>query len=575
MMMERKKSFGDRVDSVVAIFNPQAGAARAQARNVMHVHEQFRMGAHSGAESNRLNADWITQTGDANADTLDDLPLLRERSRDLVMKDGRAQGIIKTLVTSVIGTGICPKPSLDHEILGIDEDQALSIERQLATVFKSWAPHADAGGRLSFYGKQALAYRNKKVNGEYVELPQFRARPGRRLQLCLHGIESDRLDTPDGDLLSSTIHGGVEVGKYGEPVRYHIRKVHPGDETNLSSVVEDFDTIDAEDGFGHKLVLHEFDVLRDGQTRGVPTFSAILNEFHDLAEYRESERYVMRMAACAGLIVNDNTGAANFGGALKTVNGQLVQSMEPGQIAYGSGDLTVTQVQPTHPGNNYEGFVREIERVFGVSQGMGWELASKMFSDSNYSSLRAAFVEARRYYRTEQEDFIHFYCQPVWDWLLWEIHLLGLVDMPGFMELREYWTTVDWVPQGWDWVDPEKEVKASVLAIERGLSTLERETAKTNSGDWKKNLTQRAAESRTMRENGLGDPEKDGALDERLSRMGYPLSKAEMGRRYGREESNEAKDTLVPTTGGEQRTGNPGRREGDQGNDTDDTDSEG
>ena len=51
--------------------------------------------------------------------------------------------------------------------------------------------------------------------------------------------------------------------------------------------------------------------------------------------------------------------------------------------------------------------------------------------------------------------------------------LSGALEAPGFArggpaKRREY-LQAKWIPQGWQWVDPEKEFKAMLLAIRAGL----------------------------------------------------------------------------------------------------------
>jgi capsid protein len=45
----------------------------------------------------------------------------------------------------------------------------------------------------------------------------------------------------------------------------------------------------------------------------------------------------------------------------------------------------------------------------------------------------------------------------------------GELEMPGFARRPRPWLAVKWIPQGWQWVDPEKEFKAMVAAIRAGL----------------------------------------------------------------------------------------------------------
>jgi len=64
---------------------------------------------------------------------------------------------------------------------------------------------------------------------------------------------------------------------------------------------------------------------------------------------------------------------------------------------------------------------------------------------------------------------VHQLCRPVWrEWMAQAV-LAGALDAPGFERNPAPWLSVKWIPQGWQWVDPEKEFKAIVLAIRAGL----------------------------------------------------------------------------------------------------------
>ena len=51
--------------------------------------------------------------------------------------------------------------------------------------------------------------------------------------------------------------------------------------------------------------------------------------------------------------------------------------------------------------------------------------------------------------------------------------LAGAIEAPGFARggtaRRRDYLAAKWIPQGWQWVDPEKEFKAMLLAIRAGL----------------------------------------------------------------------------------------------------------
>jgi hypothetical protein len=45
------------------------------------------------------------------------------------------------------------------------------------------------------------------------------------------------------------------------------------------------------------------------------------------------------------------------------------------------------------------------------------------------------------------------------------------IDPVEYEENRDHFLQHQWIPPGWPWVDPQKEVQADILAIESGLTT--------------------------------------------------------------------------------------------------------
>ncbi|MBI5971035.1 MAG: phage portal protein [Deltaproteobacteria bacterium] len=75
----------------------------------------------------RSLSQWRTSWGDADSDTLFDLPILRDRSRDLIRNAPLATGAINTVCTNVVGTGLILQSRIDRETLGMDEVEAVCL----------------------------------------------------------------------------------------------------------------------------------------------------------------------------------------------------------------------------------------------------------------------------------------------------------------------------------------------------------------------------------------------------------------------------------------------------------------
>lgn len=98
------------VDKAISWIAPQAGLRRWQARTQMAM-----LGGYTGASKSRRQTQmWAPIKGSGNNVTLDDLPVLRDRSRDLLRNAPLAVGAVSTVVTNVVGTGLKPQAHIDR-----------------------------------------------------------------------------------------------------------------------------------------------------------------------------------------------------------------------------------------------------------------------------------------------------------------------------------------------------------------------------------------------------------------------------------------------------------------------------
>lgn len=496
------EKISDGLDGVISFFSPKAGFKRRMYRQAIGISKSF--SSYRGASRSRLRSSWLPGGGSADEDLLPELKDIRERSRDLNRNDAHASGITGTMTTNVVGSGIRPQSRVDRELLGMDEDAASGFQKSAERAWKSWVPFADAGNRMDFYEIQQLVDRQILENGEAVIIPMMLKEPGRPYSLALHIIESDRLDTPPGMQGDKSIRSGVRIGEKGEPISYFIQKTHPGDIRFAKRGEREFIEISAKNEYGRSNIFHLYFVLRSGQTRGIPFFAPVLTYFKDLAEYAEAELVAARIAACFSLFI---TSEASMDVAVNSAyernsSGQLIESLEPGMIKHLLPGENITSFNPQRPGASFEPFVERILKAISAALGLPYELVAKDFSKTNYSSARAALLEARRYFKMRQEWLARKLCQPVWEMLLEEAYLRREIKAETFYEKRRYWTNASWIAPGWEWVDPLKEAQAAEVGLKNGIVTYSDLYAQEGK-DWEESFEQRKRETAKIKELGL------------------------------------------------------------------------
>jgi lambda family phage portal protein len=181
----------------------------------------------------------------------------------------------------------------------------------------------------------------------------------------------------------------------------------------------------------------------------------------------------------------------------------MIKHLMPGE--------TITSFNPQRPSATFEPFVDRILKAISAALGLPYELVAKDFSKTNYSSARAALLEARRYFKVRQEWLSQKLCQPVWEMLLEEAYLNGELDAADFYQEgrpKPAWLRARWIAPGWSWVDPLKEVKASREAVAGNISSLADEVA-SQGKDWEEILEQRAREEQKRKELGLPETTAD------------------------------------------------------------------
>lgn len=475
--------------------------------------------SHQGASltSPQLSS-WLPVAASADADLLPELGTLVARSRDLARNNGIAAAGVQTLVDNVVGTGLRLSALPDYKTLGRDDKWALSWQRRTETLWREWSKstQCDAARTLNFAGLTELMFRSQILNGDAIALPLWLRRPGGRFATCLQIVEADRLSNPNGQLDSDRLRGGIEYDGYGAPIAYHIRKSHPGDYLmGVASVAGEWERIPAFTAWGRPRVIHLHDKERSGQSRGKPDMSPVIQQFKMLDKYAGAELDAAvinaMMAAFIETEMDSETLLELLGGTPEKAE-QEIKKRNRGRPKLKSGSIIplypgekMAPFMPARPAAQFEAFTVAVMRHIAASLGIPYELLLKDFSKTNYSSARAALLEAWRTFRGRREKLADYWAQVVYELWLEEAINAGLIEAPDFYENRAAYTRSKWIGPGRGWIDPVKEAQAAQIRMDAGVSTLEAECAEQGT-DWEEVLEQRAREQAKKKELGLLDP---------------------------------------------------------------------
>lgn len=390
---------------------------------------------------------------------------LRGKSRDLVRRNAWAQAGIEAFVANAVGTGIKPQSLSDDE----------HFKTAVQALWRDWVEEADAAGQTDFYGLQALACRAMLEGGEcLIRLRPRRAEDGLSVPLQLQLLEPEHLpinlntDLPSGNVVRS----GIEFDSLGRRVAYHLYRSHPEDgRLAPMSGQGGMDTV----RIPAAEIIHLFRVLRPGQIRGEPWLSRALVKLNELDQYDDAELVRKKTAAMfAGFVTRANPEDNLMGEGAPDSDGISLAGLEPGTMQMLEPGEDIKFSDPADVGGSYAEFLRTQFRAVAAAIGITYEQLTGDLTGVNYSSIRAGLLEFRRRCEMVQHSvLVHQMCRPVWAAWMKQAVLAGALDAPGFARSgaarRRQYLAVKWIPQGWQWVDPEKEFKAMLLAIRAGL----------------------------------------------------------------------------------------------------------
>lgn len=448
-------------------------------------------GSHGASRTRKALLGWLHSAGSPDEDIVENVEVLRQRSRDLYMGTPLATGALKTLVTNTVGSGLRLSAQVDGDFLGLTDDEADEWERRTEREFSLWADTqaCDAGRTNTFGQLQALAMLSTLMSGDcFAILPLIRRR-GSIYDLRVQLLEADRVCDPLFVSPTQNICGGIEMGAYGEPVAYYVAQVHPGSTQMVA--MQSWKRVTA---FGPKSgrrnILHLLAQERPEQRRGVPVLAPVIESLKQLGRYSDAELMAAVVSGMLTVFIKSDTPDSPLGQGVPTTD--LVDSANA-SLELGNGSVvglapgeSIDTVSPGRPNTAFDGFVRAVCVPIGAALELPYELLLKHFT-SSYTAARAAFVEFWKAIRTRRSWLVSGFCQPIYEEWLAEAVAMGRISAPGFFEdlaVRAAWSGSEWNGPAQGQINEKVEAGAANDRVQFGFSTATRETAELTGGNW-------------------------------------------------------------------------------------------
>lgn len=496
--------------------------------------EVSRAKAQANADLNRPNEaarrkgvfmnQWRPGLRSADADWLGDRNDVVARARDVGRNEPVGGAALHRRLNSAVGFGWRLSSKPNARALGVSYEVAFELGRRIEIKWKAYAEGvlftADAERQLTFGQLLRLAASHIFQDGEALGLVEWAADEPTLFKTRLRVVDPDRLSNPNGKPDSPTLRGGVEKTETGIPVRYWIREGHPSDLGGVRSLVwKGWDRYATTRG--RPQVLHAFDKLRAGQSRGVTRLVQALKAFRAFGKFTDATLEAATLNALFLGFVKSNAGpsAVKEGFEADDVASwaeERAEFYEENPVTVAGSQLQVlglddeVQMQTTaRDTSGFDAFSRSILRLIAASLGVTYEELSMDFSQANYSSARAAMLIAWNETLALRALLKAQWVQPFFVAWLEEAFDNGELELPegapDFHDARDAYAECRWIGPARGYIDPTKEIEAATMRIDAGISTLEDEVAELEGGDWEDKLEQKARE-RLKREE-LGEPE--------------------------------------------------------------------
>ncbi len=434
--------------------------------------------AFQAATQDRLTSSWTTSLTNINYDIRVGNKILRSRARDLAENDPHAKKFLRMLDKNVIGpdgfayrnTAYDMKKNADGEWEKVYDALANNI---LKDMWDEWTKpeNCTITGDVSFREASALELKTIAVDGE-VFLKLISNKNANKFGFTYQILDAALCDEGYNSVNPKTgnqIIMGIEYNSYMKPVAYYFRKTDSKEIVyNGTYYSQDYVRIPAEQ------IIHLYRKEFVGQLRGISWFLPVAYRMNILKGYQEAVLLNARSAAMkTGVLVPKDSASAlteaNIAGGDEDEDGNIVQPIEPGETYIVPEGYDWNTYDPTYPSGSEGPFTTAVLQAIASGFDVDYPTLASDFSRVNYTSSRAALLDARAGYKILQKYLIDHKLKRIHTELLNMAILTGAVNLP--VAKIEKFDKPEFVGYKGDWVDQWKENKADAYAVQNGLES--------------------------------------------------------------------------------------------------------
>lgn len=374
---------------------------------------------------------------------------MRDLCRHSERNDPFVRGMLDLFVLNTVGEELRPQAQTP------DKEWNDEVEKR----FAEWAlTQCDVTGKLTFHDIVKLNLRSMVRDGD---LGNIMVSGG-----MLQGVEGERIVNPASQLRKPyeerghKFSNGVEMNAKGRPVAYWVGPyggAYGGDSMKAKRKRA-------------RYFIHLFNTDRYSQSRGVPWLGPALETLQDINEYTLIEIVGAKTGACLSVAVKSGMAAEMQAGRSDTETNDAGESerwekTNPGQVVYLQPGEDIDVVNPNRPPRQFPEFIKVLARFCMFD--LGLPLTMFDMGDASYSAARCDLLRAYKMFREHQRWLRQHFLTRVYRWKVSQFMKYEGLRTPSEGQPWDH----NWQMAGWEWVDPFKEVQASIKAVRAGLSS--------------------------------------------------------------------------------------------------------
>ncbi|ENH0675902.1 phage portal protein [Escherichia coli] len=472
---------------------------------------------------------WMPVPQSVDAALLPALRLGNARADDLVRNNGIAANAVTLHKDHIVGHMFLISYRPNWRWLGMNEAAAKSF---VADVEDAWTEYCDAVfGEIDAEGKRTFTEFIREgvgvhaFNGEIFIQPVWDAETTQLFRTRFKAVSPKRISTPGNGPGHRFLRAGVEIDRNGRALAYHVCE----DDWPLSGSGR-WTRIPRKLPSGRPAMIHVFEAVEDGQTRGANQFFSVMERLKmlDTLQATQLQSAIVKAMYAATIESELDTekafeyigAAAGAGNAatdpLTNIMLQYARYYQVNEVRMAGariphlfpGDVLKLQTAQ-NADNGYSALEKALLRYIAAGLGVSYEQLSRDYSQVSYSSARASANESWRYFMGRRKFIAARLATQMFACWLEEALVRGVIRPPAarfsFWEARASWCRAEWIGSGRMAIDGLKEVQEAVMRIEGGLSTYEKELALMGE-DYQEIFVQQVREAEERRRAGLSRP---------------------------------------------------------------------